>query len=329
MKNIMKKIFLLFLFVSAGVFAQDNVVKFTARIQNRNSDSLTIRSMTFDKVLISDSKGNFKDSFSVQPGMYQLFDGSEVATIYLKNGYDLNMTMDAKMFDETISFTGKGGKENNYLAKKFLYVEEMQEKVDLNDTDSMMKLMDEIMKKLESDLAGLDEDFRAAMLKELAQEKEDTKQYVAYVNKMKEMAGKPSPSFAYENFKGGTTKLEDLRGKYVYIDVWATWCEPCRQEIPFLQQVEKDYHGRKIEFVSLSIDTKRDYEKWKKMVTTQSLGGIQLFADKDWSSDFVKAYGINSIPRFILIDPKGNIVDADAARPSDPALRKQLDKLLK
>ncbi len=60
----------------------------------------------------------------------------------------------------------------------------------------------------------------------------------------------------------------------------------------------------------------------------KELGGAQLFADKNWMSDFIKAFNINSIPRFILIDPSGNVVDADAARPSDPRLQEQLNKLL-
>jgi len=100
-------------------------------------------------------------------------------------------------------------------------------------------------------------------------------------------------------------------------------------EIPHLQKVEEKYQGKKIEFVSISVDKKKDLEKWKKMVSEKSMGGIQLFADKDWDSDFIKAYGINSIPRFIIIGPDGKIVDADAKRPSDPELQVQLDELLK
>ncbi|MGK4566800.1 TlpA family protein disulfide reductase [Flavobacterium sp. 3HN19-14] len=143
------------------------------------------------------------------------------------------------------------------------------------------------------------------------------------------MNGSASPSFDFENFKGGKTKLEDLRGKYVYIDVWATWRGQCRAEIPHLQAVEEKYKGKNIEFVSLSVDEKKDYEKWRKMITDKSLGGIQLIADNNWMSSFVTAYGINSIPRFILIDPKGTIVNADAARPSDPSLQTLFDSLLK
>ena len=96
-----------------------------------------------------------------------------------------------------------------------------------------------------------------------------------------------------------------------------------------MKKVEETFHGKNIEFVSISIDTKKDYEKWKKFVVTKELGGIQLFADNDWNSEFVKAYGISGIPRFILIDPKGNIVDANAERPSSPALTTQLENLLK
>ena len=148
----------------------------------------------------------------------------------------------------------------------------------------------------------------------------------ASANKLK---GKPSPDFNYENYKGGKTKLSDLKGKYVYIDLWATWCGPCRAEIPHLQKTEEKYHGKNIEFVSISIDQAKDYEKWKKFVADKNLGGVQLFADKDWQSEFVTSYGVTGIPRFILIDPKGNILESDAPRPSSAELQTQLDALLK
>jgi thiol-disulfide isomerase/thioredoxin len=140
--------------------------------------------------------------------------------------------------------------------------------------------------------------------------------------------GQPSPTFVdYENHKGGTTSLEDLKGKYVYVDVWATWCGPCKAEIPSLKKVEKKYHGKNIAFVSTSVDTANAHEKWVNMVKNEELGGIQLLADKSWQSKFVQDYGINGIPRFILIDPAGNIVSADAPRPSNPKLIELFDSL--
>lgn len=140
--------------------------------------------------------------------------------------------------------------------------------------------------------------------------------------------GEPSPKFVnYENNTGGTTSLDDLKGKYVYIDVWATWCGPCIREIPALKNVEKQFHGKNIEFVSISIDKKKDYDKWKKMIVDKDLKGIQLIADNEWQSVFVKDYSIKGIPHFILIDPAGNIVNANAPRPSSTELVTLIESL--
>lgn len=133
--------------------------------------------------------------------------------------------------------------------------------------------------------------------------------------------GKPSPKFFdYENNDGSKTSLDDFKGKYVYIDVWATWCGPCIKEIPSLKEVEKSYHGKNIEFLSVSIDKLSDHDKWKKMVADENLGGTQVLADNAWESKFVQDYLIMGIPRFILLDPQGNIVTANAPRPSDEKL---------
>ncbi|SDX28079.1 Thiol-disulfide isomerase or thioredoxin [Lutibacter oricola] len=157
------------------------------------------------------------------------------------------------------------------------------------------------------------------------QKEEITKSY----NKLKTVAkGQPSPNFVgYENYNGGTSSLEDFKGKYVYVDVWATWCGPCKREIPALKELEKKYHGKNIEFVSISVDKAKDHDVWKKMIKEKEMKGVQLFADKDWSSEFVKGYLIKGIPRFILIDTEGNIINANAKRPSDPKLVDDINSL--
>lgn len=137
-----------------------------------------------------------------------------------------------------------------------------------------------------------------------------------------------SINFSYQDVSGRMVTLRDLRGKYVYIDVWATWCAPCKAEIPSLKKVEKEYRNKNIAFVSLSIDRQADKDKWKAMVKDLHLEGIQVIADKDLSSDFIQMFQIAVIPRFILIAPDGKIVSADAFRPSDPKLKEQLDQLL-
>lgn len=137
-----------------------------------------------------------------------------------------------------------------------------------------------------------------------------------------------SPEFSFMDHSGAPVSLKSLRGKYVYIDIWATWCAPCIAEIPGLKKLEEIYKDKKIQFVSLSVDTQSNKETWLNYVKKNELKGIQLIADKDFNSDFIKKFGVTSIPRFLLIGPDGSIIENDAKRPSDTTLKKQLDGLL-
>ncbi len=152
--------------------------------------------------------------------------------------------------------------------------------------------------------------------------KENNAKITELYNKLSSInRGQPSPKFVnYENNAGGTLSLDDLKGKYTYIDIWATWCGPCIREIPDLKRVEKAYHGKNIQFLSISIDEPKDYDKWKEMIVAKELGGIHVIADSAANSQFAKEYFITSIPRFILIDPEGKIVAKEAPRPSSPEL---------
>ncbi len=335
----MKKAFFLFFVAIFSGFAQNttNTVSLNVKIANRFSDTITISSgRTFKQKVGINKKGEFQATFEAvkDGGLYRLNDGNEGTTMFLKNGYDLTLTLDTKDFDETIVYKGKGAIENNYLAQKALSDEKFEMELEsLFDADEAT-FKEALAKKKANDVKmidgkGLDETLVNMLRPSFDKEEKLLLDYYKQKVVAKKMEGVVSPSFDYENHKGGKTKLEDLRGKYVYIDVWATWCGPCIAEIPHLKKVEAKYHGKNIEFVSISVDTEKDYEKWKKMVVAKELGGIQLFADKNWTSDFIKAYGINAIPRFILIGPDGKVIKADAARPSSASLTELLDSLLK
>lgn len=150
----------------------------------------------------------------------------------------------------------------------------------------------------------------------------------AYDVATKLTSGSPSPKFSnYENFNGGTTSLDDFKGKVTYIDIWATWCLPCRGEIPALKELEKKFHGKDVAFVSISIDQNKD--EWKEFVKSEDLKGVQLFAENAFESQFIQDYGIRQIPTFIIIDKEGKIVNADAPRPSSNEITGLLEGLLK
>ena len=134
--------------------------------------------------------------------------------------------------------------------------------------------------------------------------------------------GNPSPDFRAWDVDGKAYTVADFKGKYVYIDLWATWCGPCRREMPFLKQLEEEYKGRNITFLSLSTDARK--ADWLKMVKSQPMTGIQLHLGT--GSRFQTAYKADGIPHFILLDPEGKIVNANMLRPSSPDIRSYLDR---
>ncbi|WP_204345955.1 TlpA family protein disulfide reductase [Psychroserpens algicola] len=427
-------------------------------VENSSATKATLKNANFNTELSIDKNGVFSDTIQIpESGFYSFSIGREYTPVYLSFGNNLNVTIDAQKFDESISYSGEGATENNYLAAKTLNSIKATSNAKAlysSDETSFKNTIDSIQSQNENQLHALEkanESFLATekqnlvydnylMLKNYAQRhgfytkkenfevsedffpdelknltfddaeayktsqsyknmafrqniddlfktlgddistvsvkelqsieaikvtalkndvidylgnflvspanenmesiynffknnttNEDTKKALTETfEKNKDLVkGKPSPQFVnYENHKGGDMSLADLKGKYVYVDVWATWCGPCIREIPSLKEVEKQFHNENIAFVSTSIDEMKNRDKWLAMVDEKELGGVQLMADKDWSSDFVKAYAIQGIPRFILIDPNGNIVSADAPRPSDPNLVKLLEKEL-
>lgn len=317
-------------------------VTLSGKITNKNSDSVVIRTREYSKTIHVNEDGTFSDTLKIETGIYNFYDGNESTSIFLKNGYDLKITLDTKMFDETIKYSGEGSENNNYLAERALVEEKIFDIDKLSNLDSLgletkfVEIKEELTTFYTSN-QNIDTLITNPSQRNLEGMIGSYKNYIGSKIAMKKALpkGAPSPEFNdYENYKGGTTSLADLKGKYVYVDVWATWCGPCKAEIPSLKKVEKQYHGKNIAFVSLSIDDDRSHggswekanEDWKAMVADKELGGIQLFAPKGWSSQFIKDYKINGIPRFILIDPDGNIVTADAPRPSSEALINLFDE---
>lgn len=136
--------------------------------------------------------------------------------------------------------------------------------------------------------------------------------------------GDVSPGFTYQDINGKKVSLADLKGKPVYIDIWATWCPPCRAELPYLKKLEEKY-GEQVYFVSISCDM--DKTKWETMVKQEKLGGIQLHFGNDQS--LMQAYAVTGIPRFILLDAEGKVISPDMTRPSDAATAGKLEELVK
>jgi peroxiredoxin len=138
-----------------------------------------------------------------------------------------------------------------------------------------------------------------------------------------EKVGKPAPEFEAQDLTGKSIRLESLRGKYVLVDFWATWCAPCIAELPRLQEAYRKYHGTGFEILAVSLDETRtpvvDFVKVRKLPWLQLHNGTA-------GADMVEAFGVSSIPATYLLDPEGKIVRLDLR---GPALETTLAKLIK
>ena len=138
-------------------------------------------------------------------------------------------------------------------------------------------------------------------------------------------AGGKAFNFNFPDADGNEVSLESLKGKVVLVDLWATWCGPCKAEEPHWEKLNEEYKGKDVAFVGVSVD--QDKEAWKKYIPEKGLKGIQLHAGP--RNPLSIAYEVTGIPRYILIDKSGNLITADSPRPSNPELRTLLDEWIK
>jgi thiol-disulfide isomerase/thioredoxin len=154
---------------------------------------------------------------------------------------------------------------------------------------------------------------------------ESVKRYAAQYAHL--YADRIAPDAEFYDAEGKVSKMSDYRGKVLYIDTWATWCGPCKREIPYLKTLEESYHGKNIQFISVSTD--KDITAWKSFIAKESMSGLQLHQSQEMEKTMSYLYAVNSIPRFVLIDEEGKIVSVDAPRPSSgDEIRNLIDKVL-
>ncbi len=460
MKNLIP-VFMLFLLTAC----QEQQAPVKAKVIPTSRISGTIQNPAGEKIFFYTAKdkleapltdGKFDLEVPLTEASYFKFKhGAESASLFLKPGQQLELTLDTKEFDETIQYAGEGAAESNYLAEKYLLLEGMTEgmrsffskspeafalKVDQirSELNTFFESYQQKHKDLHPDFLRTeaaqityewannklnypeyhqyfnpDSDFTAdenydAYRKDLDLDNADllpSEQYRSFIkshlsqitqakiNENPEAHGNPSmtkmdlilktyqdpsikdylmfhtvkahidnqgtkgttelmalfeknctdatfketiakdykiwenlavgkmaPDFKYEDANGKQIALSDLRGKYVYIDVWATWCGPCMAELPHLEALQKEYaKSEKLVFASVSID--EDKAAWEQMVKKKEMMGVQLYADKAWKSSIVKDYKISGIPRFLLIDQAGKIFDVKAPRPSSKKIK--------
>ena len=147
----------------------------------------------------------------------------------------------------------------------------------------------------------------------------DTQEEAA-VEQVTETTDTPAPDFTLNDINGKPLTLLSLRGQYVILDFWGSWCPWCIKGFPEMKNYYAKYKGK---FEILGIDCNDSDAKWKSAVAANELPWLQVYNPRD--SKVLEDYGIQGFPTKIIIDPKGNIVQTIIGE--DPAFYTLLDEL--
>lgn len=140
------------------------------------------------------------------------------------------------------------------------------------------------------------------------------------------------PGIQAPDFKGMAVdsswiSLSDFKGKVVVVDVWATWCEPCKRMMPYFKQLEKEMKGEDVVFFSVCMGASIERGSWLRIIEQEHLEGNLVFIDS-WLGEFAGYYRITGVPRFMVFDRSGRIVSVAAPFPNKPELKKMIRETL-
>lgn len=137
---------------------------------------------------------------------------------------------------------------------------------------------------------------------------------------------KRAPNLELKDLTGKTEKIADLRGSIAVVNFWATWCGPCREELPMLSKLEAEYGPHKVRFIAISADEAKDRKKVEEFLRKDPLGmDVWLGADLD----MLERAGLgNELPATMILDEQGDVVARILGQAREEDLRRPLDWLL-
>ncbi len=146
-------------------------------------------------------------------------------------------------------------------------------------------------------------------------------------NRKRFAVGQPAPGFTLQNLEGKTVSLSDFKGKVVLLDFWGVHCGPCISDFKnIVPQLHKKYQGKDVVFVNICVNGSKT--RWKEIIKQTKLDGVNLIAEGWTNHPICKAYNVNAVPHYILIDKEGKFVEYKIENIYNLYNKDQIEKLL-
>ncbi len=270
----------------------------TAKMKIKNPPYIYMENTTADNDLINDvnlvNYLNYQSMIAVGQEQYKAGLSKDSLWInYMKDGFTkINTDMEIRI---------------KYLIHKY------------RDQPAVLYALNSLSWKRDGELLMSTLDNLTKKFPNLTQARDKKKEILANMAQTAKIAnGNKAPDFAFPDVNGKKWSPKDFKGKYLIVDFWASWCGPCRQEIPHLKEVYKKYQSKGLEILAVSVDAKE--ADWKKAMAEEKMAWPQINAKE--SKPVMASYLFSGIPYLVVVDKEGNIIEKNLRGES-------LDKKLK